>query len=470
MNRGQFCYNRRMKLLFHGGVGEVTGSRHLLEAAGRRVLLDCGLFQGHRQEAISKNRDLPFDPRALDGVILSHAHIDHSGGLPILAKKGLKAPIFTTPATADLLGIMLMDSARLQEEDAKYFNKLHEEGGETIEPLYGEADAQKALSLLSPRPYAQEFECAPGLKARLLDAGHVLGSAMIAVDVPMGAHRRRVLFTGDLGRRESLLMTPPAVPKAVDYLIVESTYGGRRHEPIKDAKAKLGEIVNRVAAEKGRLLIPSFALERTQEILFLLRRLRLEGAVPPVPLFLDSPMGAEITDIFQKRPDYFRPPLDHDPDPFGLDELRVLRTPGESKSLNEKEGPFIVISSSGMCEGGRILHHLRSSLDRDDATILLVGYQAEGTLGRRLFDGAKKVKVFGIPRQVWARVEALQSLSAHADGDDLTGFIKSLDPRPRRVFLVHGGHENREALAARLKAEGIDRVSLPDYGDSFELD
>jgi metallo-beta-lactamase family protein len=459
-----------VKLTFHGGVGEVTGSRHLLEAGGKRVLLDCGLFQGHRREAISKNRDLPFDPRALDGVLLSHAHIDHSGGLPILAKKGLRAPIFCTPATADLLGIMLMDSARLQEEDAKFFNKIHQDSGETIEPLYGEADAQAALSKLAAREYEREFECAPGLKARLLDAGHVLGSAMIQVDVPMGAHRRRVLFTGDLGRRESLIMTPPGVPKAVDYLIIESTYGGRRHEPIKDAQTRLGEIVNRVVEEKGRLLIPSFALERTQEILFLLRRLRRANAVPRVPLFLDSPMGAEITDIFNKRPEYFRPPSDGDPDPFGLEELRVLRTPGESKTLNEKDGPFIVISSSGMCEGGRILHHLRNSLDRDDTTILIVGYQAEGTLGRRLFEGAKKVKVFGMPHDVWARVEKLQSLSAHADGDDLTWFIKSLDPRPRRVFLVHGGHENREALAARLKAEGIDRVSLPEYGESFDLD
>jgi metallo-beta-lactamase family protein len=459
-----------VKLTFHGGVGEVTGSRHLLEGAGKRVLLDCGLFQGHRHEAISKNRDLPFDPRALDGVLLSHAHIDHSGGLPILAKKGLRAPIFCTPATADLLGIMLMDSARLQEEDAKFFNKIHQDTGETIEPLYGEADAQKALSLLAAREYERDFECAPGLKARLHDAGHVLGSAMVSVDVPMGAHRRRVLFTGDLGRRESLIMTPPGVPKAVDYLIIESTYGGRRHEPIKDAQAKLGEIVNRVVEEKGRLLIPSFALERTQEILFLLRRLRRANAVPQVPLFLDSPMGAEITDIFNKRPEYFRPPADGDPDPFGLEELRVLRTPGESKTLNEKDGPFIVISSSGMCEGGRILHHLRNSLDRDDTTILIVGYQAEGTLGRRLFEGAKKVKVFGMSHDVWARVEKLQSLSAHADGDDLTWFIKSLDPRPRRVFLVHGGHENREALAARLKAEGIDRVSMPEYGESFDLD
>ncbi len=459
-----------MKLSFHGGVGEVTGSRHLLEAGGKRVLLDCGLFQGHRREAISKNRDLPFDPRRLDAVLLSHAHIDHSGGLPILAKRGLTADIHCTPATADLLGIMLMDSARLQEEDAKFFNKIHAGGAERIEPLHGEADAQAALSRLRGHGYEHEFEPAPGLKARFHDAGHVLGSAMISVDVPVGAHRRRVLFSGDLGRRESLIMRPPGVPKAVDYLIIESTYGGRRHEPSADAQTRLGEIVRRVCEEKGRLLIPSFALERTQEILFLLRRLKRAGAVPDVPVYLDSPMGSEITDIFNKRPEYFKPAMDGDADPFGLESVRVLRTPDQSKSLNGRDGPWIVVSSSGMCEGGRILHHLRNSLDRDDTTVLIVGYQAEGTLGRRLFEGAKKVKVFGLEHSVWARVEALQSLSAHADGDDLVWFIKSLEPRPRRVFLVHGGHENREALAERLKAEGLERVSSPELGESFDLD
>ncbi|MDX6771199.1 MAG: MBL fold metallo-hydrolase [Elusimicrobiota bacterium] len=459
-----------LRLSFHGGVGEVTGSRHLLEAGGRKVLLDCGLFQGHRREALAKNRDLTFDPRALDAVLLSHAHIDHSGGLPILAKKGFRGPIYATAATADLCGIMLMDSARLQEEDAKFFNKIHAGNTERIEPLYGEADAQAALSLLRARNYGDEFEPAPGLKARFHDAGHVLGSAMISVDAPVGAHKRRVLFSGDLGRRESLIMRPPGVPKAVDYLVIESTYGGRRHEPIVDAQTRLGEIVKRTLEEKGRLLIPSFALERTQEILFLLRRLKRAGALPSFPLYLDSPMGAEITDIFHKRPEYFRPSVDHDPDPFGLEDLRVLRTPAQSKSLNERPGPLVIVSSSGMCEGGRILHHLRNSIGRDDTTVLIVGYQAEGTLGRRLFDGAKKVKIFGLEHSVWARVEALQSLSAHADGDDLVWFIKSLEPRPRKVFLVHGGHENREALAARLKSEGVERVESPGLGDAFDLD
>ena len=459
-----------MKITFHGGVGEVTGSRHLLETDGAKVLLDCGLFQGHRRDAISKNPDLPVDPAKLDAVLLSHAHIDHSGGLPILAKRGLSGPVYCTVPTADLCSIMLLDSARLQEEDAKFFNKKHQDSGERIEPLYGEDDARAALARLTTAGYGDELVPGPGLKARLLDAGHVLGSAMIEVDAMVGASRRRVLFTGDLGRRESLLMRAPGVPKAVDYLVIESTYGGRKHEPIADAETRLGEIVRRTAEEGGRLLIPSFALERTQEILFLLRRLKRGGAIPDVPLFLDSPMATEITGIFQRRPEWFKTPIDGDPDPFGLAGLKILRTPDQSKSLNDRSGPFVVISSSGMCEGGRILHHLRNSIDRDDTTILLVGYQAEGTLGRRLFDRAEKVKIFGLEHRVWARVETMQSMSAHADGDDLVWFVKSLDPRPRRVFLVHGGTENRAALAERLKAEGIDRVSAPSYGESFQLD
>ena len=459
-----------MKLSFHGGVGEVTGSRHLIEAGGKSVLLDCGLFQGHRKEAIAKNRDLTFNAAKLDAVVLSHAHIDHSGGLPILVKRGFAGPIYSTGATADLCGVMLMDSAHLQEQDAKFFNKIHAGDGERIEPLYGEADAEATLSLLAAREYEREFEPVPGLKARLHDAGHVMGSAMISVDVPVGAHKRRVLFSGDLGRRESLILHAPQVPKAVDYLIIESTYGGRKHEPIADAETRLGEVIKRTLTEKGRLLIPSFALERTQELLFLIRRLRRKGALPAFPLYLDSPMGAEITAIFGKHPEYFRKPIDGDDDPFGLAELRVMRTADQSKSLNEKGGPLVIISSSGMCEGGRILHHLRNHIDKDDTTILIVGYQAEGTLGRRLFEGAKKVKIFGMEHPVWARVEAMQSLSAHADGDALVWFIKSLDPRPRKVFLVHGGHENREALAARLKAEGVDRVESPQRGDVFELD
>ena len=459
-----------MKITFHGGVGEVTGSRHLLETKDASVLLDCGLFQGHRRESIAKNRDLPFVPSRFDAVLLSHAHIDHSGGLPILAKRGLTAPIFCTAPTVDLCEIMLLDSAHLQEEDAKFFNKIHAEDGERIEPLYGEDDARAALALLSPVGYDEEFRPARGLRARLLDAGHVLGSAMIQVDAAMGAHRRRILFTGDLGRRESLLIRPAGIPSAVDYLIIESTYGGRRHEPLGDAEARLGELVRATVEENGRLLIPSFALERTQEILFLLRRLRRRNAIPMVPVFLDSPMATQITEIFTRRPEWFRAPIDGDPDPFGLEDLKILRTPDQSKSLNERNGPFIVISASGMCEGGRILHHLRNNLDRDDTTILIVGYQAEGTLGRRLFERAKKVKIFGLEHSVWARVETLQSLSAHADGDDLAWFVKSLNPRPRRIFLVHGGTENREALAARLKADGIERVSSPGLSESFMLD
>jgi metallo-beta-lactamase family protein len=466
------------KLHFFGGAGEVTGSRHLIEADGASVLMDCGLFQGHRHEAVEKNKNLPFDPRTLAAVLLSHAHIDHSGGLPLLPKNGYKGPIFATPATADLCGVMLMDSAHLQEEDAKFFNKIHGRLGdaERIQPLYGEDDARNCLRHFQTRPFDQEFEPAQGLRARFLNAGHVLGSAMIQVDVPTGGGSRRILFTGDLGRRDGLLMAPPVPPQGVDYLLIESTYGGRPHDPIETAYKSLADVVARTAREKGKLLIPSFALERTQEIAFLLEKLFREKTLPRIPVYIDSPLAVEITEIFRRNIKSFSFAADFKAyaeksgDPFGLETMRYVRTSDESKALNDVPGPIVIISASGMCEGGRILHHLRNNIETENTTILIVGYQAEGTLGRRLLDGAKKVKIFGLEHEVWARVEAIHSFSAHADKDDLLWFIGALSPRPRRIFLVHGDPEERTALEKLLAAQGIDRVESPEFRETFELE
>lgn len=468
-----------MRIGFHGGVGEVTGSRHLLEVGNLRLLLDCGLFQGHRREAIAKNRECRFDPKSVNAVLLSHAHVDHCGSLPLLVKKGFAGPIHCTEATADITALMLMDSARLQEGDAAFFNKMAARDGreERIEPLYTEADAQAAIARLVAQPVNRAIELDARTRFRFFNAGHVLGSAMIQVetDLPHGG-RRRVLFTGDLGRRKSLLMDPPEPPPSVDYLLIESTYGDRDHDAVDRVETQLKSVIERAIAEKGKVLIPSFALERTQEIVFVLEKMVRRGQIPPVPIFVDSPMAINITEVFSRHlsgfsfsPE-FKDYVEKEGDPFEFKHVRYCRSVEESQRLNDRPGPMVIISASGMCEGGRILHHLRNNLDKDTTTILLVGYQAQGTLGRRLQEGAKKVRIFGLEHGVWARVETMHTFSAHADRSDLLWFMKSLSPRPRTIFLVHGDPEDRTALRDALKAEGITRVECPEYGDEFELE
>ncbi|MDD5303255.1 MAG: MBL fold metallo-hydrolase, partial [Elusimicrobia bacterium] len=296
-----------MKIGFHGGVGEVTGSRHLLEAEGLKILLDCGLFQGHRKEALAKNRDMPFDPTDVDAVLLSHAHVDHCGNLPLLVKRGFAGPIYCTEATRDIAGIMLLDSARLQESDAQFFNKIHARQGsaETISPLYDEADARACLALLTARPYMTWLSLNDKVRFRFHNAGHVLGSAMIEVEAKTAKGLRRVFFTGDLGRRKSLLMDPPDIPKTVDYLLIESTYGDRDHDPIDRVESLLKAVIERAVAEKGKILIPSFALERTQEIIFVLEKMIRRGQIPMIPVYVDSPMAINITEIFSRHLDGF---------------------------------------------------------------------------------------------------------------------------------------------------------------------
>lgn len=466
-----------MKIGFYGGVGEVTGSRHLLEAEGLRVLLDCGLFQGHRAEALAKNKRAPFDPKTLDAVLLSHAHVDHCGNLPLLVRNGFTGSIHCTDATRDIAQVMLLDSAHLQEHDAEFFNKIHARAGdpERIEPLYGEEDAKACLGFFRSQPYETWVPLSGKVRFRFHNAGHVLGSAMIEIEVKTAKGLRRVFFTGDLGRRKSLLMSPPAVPRNVDYLLIESTYGDRDHDPIDRVESIMKSVVERSVAEKGKILIPSFALERTQEIIFILEKMIRHRQIPEIPIYVDSPMAVNITEIFSRHLDgfsfspEFKDYVAKVGDPFDFKAIRYVRSVDESQALNSKEGPMIVLSASGMCEGGRILHHLRNNLDKDATTILMVGYQAEGTLGRRLQEGAKKVRIFGMEHSVWARVETLHTFSAHADQSDLMWFMKSLSPRPRAIFLVHGDPSDRAALTERLRAEGITRVECPEYGDSFEL-
>jgi metallo-beta-lactamase family protein len=463
-------------LTFHGGADEVTGSRHLLNVGPSRVMLDCGMFQGHRHEAIEKNLSFPAAPPSVSAVLLSHAHIDHCGGLPLLVKRGFTGPIHCTTLTADLIKIMLMDSAFIQEEDAKFFNKIHAAEGVKIEPLYSVQDAEHTLKLIEPHPFDTLFEAAPGVHARFLNAGHVLGSALIEVEAQAPKGLRRILFTGDLGRQHPYLVPAPDRPAHVDYLLMESTYGGRQHPTVDEGAKIVRDILQKSYENGGKILIPSFALERTQEILFLLESLRRKAELPPFHIYVDSPMAINITDIFSKALEsplhakFLNDNVTIHADPFGLENVRLVRSVEESKSLNDKPGRKIIVAASGMCEGGRILHHLRNGIDDDKTTVLLVGYQAGGTLGRRLIDGQKKVKIFGLVHRVVAEIRSVESFSAHADQNDLATFAKRLDPRPRSIFLVHGDTEQRKALKERLIGDGLNHVHLPVFGETVPLE
>jgi metallo-beta-lactamase family protein len=448
-----------MKMEFFGAAGEVTGSRHLLDTGTMRVLLDCGLFQGHRREAIDKNKNFPFSGDEIDAVVLSHAHIDHSGALPLLVKSGFRGPIHCTEPTAELCALMLLDSARIQEEDAKYFNKIHQEDGETIEPLYDTGDANAAIAKIVRHPFNEFFLVGPGLRARFVNAGHVVGSAMIELECGSGASVRRLFYTGDLGRRRALILKPPEIPKTpVDYLFIETTYGNRVHEPINLVEEILRENIQQAIRESGKILIPSFAFERTQEIIYIIDRLHREKKIPRIDVYVDSPMAVGITEIFNKYGD-----------PYGFDWITYVRSVEESKRLNDITKPCIIISSSGMCEGGRILHHLRNNVDKENVIVLLVGYQAQGTLGYQLANHARKIKIFGLVHEPKFTVRMMHHFSAHADRDDLTWFITSLAPRPRKIFLVHGDSDDRQAFAEHLKDVGVDRVALPNFRDEVEL-
>ena len=467
-----------MRIGFYGGVGEVTGSRHLLEAEDLKVLLDCGLFQGHRRESIEKNRACPFDAKSVNALLLSHAHIDHCGSIPLLVKNGFSGVIHCTDATKEIAAIMLMDSGYLQTADAAFFNKIHQRSGdaERIEPLYTQDDVRACLGLFKAQPYETWIPLSPKVRFRFHNAGHVLGSAMIEVEVATAKGARRVFFTGDLGRRKALLMDSPRAPKDVDYLLIESTYGDRVHETVDDVEEIIARVVERAIQEKGKILIPSFALERTQEIVFVLEKMIRRGQIPKIPIYVDSPMAVSVTALFSKYLDgfsfspEFKDYVAKEGDPFAFKEVTYVRASEESQKLNDVGGPMIILSASGMCEGGRILHHLRNNIEDSTTRILMVGYQAEGTLGRGLQQGAKKIRIFGLEHPVRAHVQTLHTFSAHADRDDLVWFMKSVAPRPKKIFLVHGDPSDRIALAGHLKDAGITRTEMPEYAQQFELE
>lgn len=468
-----------MEIEFVGAARTVTGSKHLVRTKHARVLLDCGLFQGQRRESIERNRSLGVEVRDLSAVVLSHAHIDHSGALPMLAKAGYTGAVYCTPATRDLCAAMLADAAAIQDSDARYINKQIDRGQtdmDRVSPLYGPDDVNKALEMMISVPYHRRIDVAPGVSVTFYDAGHVLGSAMTQLDLEEEGKKTRLLFTGDLGRKHMPILRDPEAPSDVDVLMTESTYGDRLHAPIEEMDARLAEVIERVYKRGGKVIIPSFALERAQEIVFALKGLKQRRKMPPMPVYVDSPLTVKLTDVFKLHPECFdeetRALVSGNESPFDFDQLRYVSAKEDSKAIDADGHPAIIIAASGMCEAGRILHHLKAGVEDDKNAILIVGFQAPHTLGRRIVEKRQRVKIFGVERDLRAEVVVLNGFSAHADQKDLREFVGGARDRGgklRKVILVHGEPGPQKALTELLHTDGIADVQAPAAGDHVTI-
>ena len=466
-----------MHLEFYGAAEGVTGSAHRLRVNDTDVLLDFGLFQGRRAETNQLNRDIPKWAASAECVVLSHAHIDHSGNIPTLVKRGFEGNVYCTPATRDLCSVMLRDSAMIQKQDAEYLNKKAARSGSSqrIEPLYTVEDAQSAVGRMISLPYHRPMPVAPGVTVTFHNSGHVLGSALVQLDLVEKGRRARLLFTGDLGRAELPLLQHPEIVEGVDYLLMESTYGNRQHPDIERIDAELTQIVTETIDRGGRVYIPTFALERAQEVLYALERQHERQELPPVNIYIDSPLAIAITEIYKLHPEVLddevrRRILNRD-DPFSPPGLQYVSDIASSRALQERNEPCIVIAGSGMCEGGRILHHFTKGLEDHRNSVVIVGFQADHTLGRRLVEGHRKVKVFGLQRDVHARVYTLNGLSAHADKGDLIAFAKATAKvgHIKKIALVHGELTARKTLSDALAQEGLHKVVSGRKGERLEL-
>ena len=461
-----------MRITFWGAAGgQVTGSMHLLEAAGARVLLDAGLFQGRRAETRKLNAVLPFDARLIDAVVVSHAHIDHTGRLPLLIKEGYHNPIVATPATRDLSGVMLPDAAHIQESDFEFL-KRHDRTGPEAEPLYNMADAVAVQDLMEAVPYNRPHHIRKNLVTSFLEAGHILGSASVDIRITEGAGHRLV-FSGDIGRNGLPIIRDPVPPSgAIDTLIIESTYGDRDHESIAGAEERLGDIVRRVAGRGGKLLIPAFAVGRTQELVYALHSLWNTGKIPGLPIYIDSPLAVNATEVFRMHPEIFDNRehfIEKTKALFDFPLVTYVRDASESKALNTMNGPAVIIAASGMAEAGRILHHLKNGIGSHKNVVLFVGFQGDHTLGRRIQEGAREVKIFGEMYPVAAEIETIGGYSAHADRTELRDWVRKIGGPVKRAFVVHGENPAREAMAKILTEEGVKSVVLPDLGQGFDL-
>lgn len=464
-----------MRIQFFGATRTTTGSVYLLKLNGQNILLECGLFQGHRDESIERNRNFPFDPRKLDAVVLSHAHIDHCGNLPNLCRQGFEGNIFCTFATRDLASVMLEDSAQIQRDDAAFVSKKRAKRGlPPIEPLYSAIDAEKAVRQFVGFNYDRPFPAGNGLTVTFRDAGHILGSAQVVLDVRENGRKFRFLFSGDIGRGGDDILRDPQPVESVDFLQIESTYGAREHAPKTDANNQVGKLVRETLDNKGKIIIPSFSVGRTQQIVYTLHQLTLAGQLPRVPIFVDSPLSVNVTEIYRLHPECFNETiykfLREKENPFGMENLTYIRELAHSMKLNDLRDPAIIISASGMAEAGRIRHHLANHIGEPANLILFIGYCAEHTLGAQILSGANPVNIFGEPHKVRAKIASLDSFSGHADKHELQRYVTNLTGDLKKIAVIHG--EASQALAFGETLRGLypkSDVIVPEYQQTWDL-
>jgi metallo-beta-lactamase family protein len=468
-----------LRITFCGAAQEVTGSMYLIEINGRRILMECGMYQGRRAVAYDRNLNFPFDPKTVDALVLSHAHIDHSGNIPTLVKQGFKGRIWCTAATRNLCAYMLLDSGHIQENDVEFLNKQRARKDEPpVEPLYTQADAERAMPQFTGIGFRQPMTVAEGVDVTFYNAGHILGSASVALDLTekdTGKHWRLV-FSGDIGRKDMPILWPPETPENADILIMESTYGDRLHGTAEEARKKLQDVVRATVRRRGKVIIPAFAVGRTQEIVYALNQLEVGGDIPPLQVFVDSPLAVNITEVFRIHPEEWDEEVrafmaaGRGRNPFDFSRLEYVRDAGRSKQLNFLTEPAIIISASGMAESGRILHHLKNNIENADNTVLFVGYQAENTLGRRLLDGVSPVRIYGEEFDVRAQVVAIDGYSAHADQAELLEWAQPCDRnRLQQTFVVHGEQPSAFTFAEKLRSTGMKNVVVPEREQSFEF-